>query len=122
MAGKVYSNTIVKLNGVDYGTKPDVTFKMGGSKGTAQVASGRISGFSHEPQPGEVSWAYEIKSKSDLEAIRKFDSGTVEVLFLETGHVYSIANAVLTEDVETTASGGVKLTAMGEPAVKVQGP
>jgi hypothetical protein len=113
----VFNIPIVKLNGVDYRTKPGATLKLGGMKATPQFASGRLSGFAQEPEAAEFNGSFEIMTDTDLEAIRKHNGLTEYVT--DVGITYASSNSQITETPELNPGDGVKFTIMGEAAARV---
>lgn len=113
----VFNIPVVKLNSVDYRTKPGATLKLGGLKAEPRYASGKLTGFANEPEAAEFDGAFEIMSDTDLEAIRKFH-GQVEFI-TDVGITYASSNAQLTETLELTPGDGAKFKIMGEAAVKI---
>jgi tail tube protein len=113
---KVFNIPIVKLNGVDYRTKPGATLKLGGMKAEPRYASGKLTGFAEEPEASEFDGAFEIMSDTDIEAIRNFH-GQAEYL-TDVGITYASNTAQITETPELTPGDGIKFKIMGEAAVK----
>lgn len=115
----VFNIPIVRLNGVDYNTKPGATLKLGGLKSDPRYASGKLSGFANEPEASEFNGSFEVMSDSDLEAVRNF-RGLVEYV-TDVDITYKASNAQLTETLELTPGDGAKFKIMGDAAVRVKG-
>jgi Phage tail tube protein len=115
----VFNIPIVRLNGVDYNTKPGATLKFGGLKSEPRYASGRLSGFANEPEAAEFNGSFEVMTNSELEAVRHF-RGLAEFV-TDVGITYKSSNAQLTETLELTPGDGAKFKIMGDPAVMVKG-
>lgn len=112
---KTLGVTLVRLNGVDYRTKPGASIKLGGKQKTPQFASGKLSGFSEVPVACEFTGSFEVMSDTDIEAIRKFEGQADFVT--DVGITYSSSNATITEPPELQEFLGFVI--MGEAAVKV---
>jgi hypothetical protein len=113
----IFNIPIVRLNGVDFRTKPGATLKLGGMKATPSFGSGKMTGFANEPEASEFNGSFEIMSDTDLEAIRHH-KGLTEYVLKDVNMVYASSNSQITETPELAPGDGVKFTIMGEAAAK----
>ena len=120
-SGRTAGLVTVKIGGIDYGTKDDWDFDMGGMERTSEFSStGR--GTFETPAAGKASGSVMFQSNSDLEALRNFDGGDVTFIFT-TGHEYVSANCSMMKPPKPMGGGkGVKLEIEGDKWVKVAGP
>ena len=115
-ASRVLGIVKVVFNGVDFGTKPGATMKLGGFKKTPVFGSGVLAGYSHEPEPCEVHCTLIMKSSTDTEKIRTYE-GQIDYV-TDIGITYSSADAVVSESVDIGADG-LGVVIMGSAAVKI---
>lgn len=117
-SNKVFGVSIIRLNGVDYRTRPGSKVKFGIPTKTPQPGSGIISGYSEEPTGAEITFSFNLLADTEVSAILNF-VGNAEFV-TDVGQTWVIPNAVITESPELSDGGdGLSGTLMGDPAVKV---
>lgn len=104
MSGDVAGVYKVSLDGIDYRTKPGVSFDPGGEEGTSHYASGKRTGVSTRPIGSSIECVFELMADTDRRAIRKFKGPiTVEN---DLGQVWNIANGSCIKSVTIKDDGG----------------
>lgn len=115
---KVFSVVKVRINQVDYRTKPGWELDLGGFSRTSQYASGVRSGTADEPVGSRAAGSVEIMSDTDLETLRNFDGGLIEYI-TDVGITYSAPNSSLMAPPKLQDGGrGAALEIEGDPATK----
>lgn len=113
---------IVKANGKSLRAKAEsITFKTGGMKREAQLADGRVVGYSEMPVAAEVSADLIHDYDTDVDGFRSLTDATV-VLEMDSGQWWQIDNAFVNgESIEIADAGkGMKITIIGEAAEQVK--
>ncbi len=116
---RIFGVVKVRLNGVDYHTKPGATLSLGGRLYTSQFGNGKRSGVSWEPVPSTITVQFLISDQLDWEAIRDFKNGIAEYV-TDTKLHFAADNATASTPPELAGEGqGISVTIEGDPAYKV---
>lgn len=109
----------VRLNGVDYHTKPGASLVVGGRRYTSQFGNGKRSGASWEPAQSVLTVSFLVSSQSDWEAIRDFKNGIAEYVTDTQVHLAADNCTTISPPSLADAGQGLSVTIEGDPAYKV---
>lgn len=116
---RVFGVVSVRLNGVDYQTKPGATLNTGGRRYTSQFGNGKRSGVSWEPVPSVLVAEFLVSSQMDWEAISNFKNGIAEY-HTDVDIVLAADNCTTIEPPAFAGEGkGLSITVEGDAAYKV---
>lgn len=121
MAGNNFNIAQVKLNGVPYGTKPGASINLGGVNYEIDFADGKPSGFLGTPTQAEITCNFQVRSDTDIEAIRNFQ-GIAEFVMLDVAGkpTYSITDSRVAETISIQPGEGIAVRIIGTPAEKTR--
>lgn len=115
---RVFGVVRVKLNGIDWQTKPGASLNAGGRRYTSQFGNEQRTGVSWEPVPSVLSVEFLIYGETDYDQIASF-SGIAEYV-TDVGLHMAAANCRVIEPPDfADAGGGLAITIEGDPAYKV---
>jgi len=106
----------IDIDGKLLRSKPGAKLKVGGKKRDAVVGH-EVYGFVEEPVAAELDCTIAHMSSDDAVDMSKKTGATVR-FECDTGQVYNIRNAWVSEPCEVAAGGDMSLKMMGPPAEK----
>lgn len=116
---RVFGVVSVRLNGVDYRTRPGATLDVGGRRYTSQFGNGKRTGVSWEPVPSMLSVTFLVSSQLDWEAIANFKDGIAEYR-TDVKLVLAAKNCTTIDPPGFSDAGeGISVTIEGDPAYPV---
>jgi hypothetical protein len=120
MGAQVLGRANIKMDGQSIETEGGAQLNLGGVMRTTRKSSGRVVGYSEEPQESRLECQVLLTAEVSLETFRQATAVTLS-FEADTGQTYSIANAHLTEPPQVTAgaSSSVRLIFEGPPADEV---
>jgi hypothetical protein len=120
MGAKVLGRAFIKMDGQSIETEGGAQLTLGGVMRTTRKSSGRVVGFSEEPQESRLECSVLLTAGVSLETFRQATAVTLS-FEADTGQVWSVRNAHLTEPPQVTdgASSSVRLIFEGPPADEV---
>lgn len=109
------NNGIVKLDGTTFRCKPGLSVTMGGEEREPQVdAAGNVD-FMITRVPGSVDFTIPAAEDTDIPFLQSFE-GTATVEFLDSGKVYTIGAAKVTNNLQISG-GELAVTIVGRAAI-----
>lgn len=105
---------VIKINGRTLNTMPGAKLNLGGVNRKPTVGANKVLGFSEEVKEPMLECQVALGKG---ETLRSLDFADASVsFFADTGQVYALGNAFLTETLEVTAANGgevpLKISAM----------
>jgi len=114
---KKLGKAIIKVDGKVLESLPGAKLDIGGDERTTVVGASSVQGFYETPKPSKLECEISVGSATRLADMRSWDNVTIG-FETDTGQLYVIQGAWLTNTPEMTASEGgkVPLTFEGPPA------
>lgn len=118
---KRLGKAIIKVDGKVLETLPGAKLDPGGMERTTVVGANEVHGFSETPKQSKCECEISVGKATSLDELRKIEAATIN-FECDTGQIYVIRGAWLTNTPEMTASEGgkVPLTFEGPPAEEMK--
>lgn len=110
----------ILADGKKLATNPGAEVDLGGENRTAVVGDGAVHGFAAQTRPSELRCEIVLRPGDKLAEINAIKDATLR-FETDTGQVYQIAHAFLTEPAVITAGegGAIPLVFQGPPAEEI---
>lgn len=119
-AGKHAGVVKLRIDGIDYGTKPGLEVDLGDDEHTEVISSGEFAGTFATPKAASISGSIDFKRAQDYEVLRKMEGGKIEVEY-DNGFMYSITEAQHRTSPKLRDGGqGIQIDILGKKATQVQ--
>jgi hypothetical protein len=114
---KKLGKAIIKADGQILETLPGAKLDIGGDERTTVVGANSVQGYFSTPKPSAVECEISVGKETRLASMRDWDNVTIS-FECDTGQLYVVQGAWLTNTPSMTASDGgkVPLTFEGPPA------
>lgn len=120
MSGKTLGVVDVKADGKKLRILSGASVDLGGVNRTAVVGDGAVHGYAEQTRPAELTCEISLAPGDSLAEINAITDATLR-FETDTGQVYQIAHAFLTEPAKVTGGEGgqIPLTFQGNPAEEI---